>query len=340
MESYIPYQTQYYKILTDLLYHYDKKIDSRVGKARSNFVRQLRVNLQKEFPLMDIKQTSFANIVHELLWFLSGNTNIKYLVDNKCFIWNDDAFRWYNDRMVPLGAPQLSKEEFIQRVKKEEIIDNPSIMDQLSAYELSYKYGDLGTVYGHQWRNFGYQIDQVAKVIETLKTNPDTRQDLIITGWNPEDKESGLMALPPCHNYIQFYTEPGILGQRRNISLYFNMRSCDFFLGNPYNVPSYSILLMMVAQLVGMTPKTVVCNMVDCHLYEAHIDAANEWLIRYETRGNEQMYSMDETLNDIFGGKSKINIDSSVKNIDDFKFEHFKLSNYKSEGKINAPLLT
>jgi len=334
---YSPYQAQYYKILEELISSPDKKINSRVGRAYSSFVRQLRVDLRKEFPLMDIKQTSFNNILHELLWFLSGKTNIKYLVENKCYIWNDDAYRWYKDKFVPLGAPELTREEFVEKVLQEESIENDDIQEGLSNYEFEYVYGDLGTVYGHQWRNFNYDVDQLNKVIEALKKSPDTRQELIVTAQNPEDMFSGSMALPPCHNYFQFYTEPIEGSEQRYLSLYFNMRSCDFFLGNPYNIPSYSLLLMMVAQLVGMRPKYVVCNMVDCHLYEPHLEAAQEWMTRYN---NRLQFSSIQEAYQIFGCKSTVTIDGSITDIDQFKFEHFKLENYKHEGKIKAPLLT
>lgn len=342
--EYIPYQSQYYKILSDLLVNPDKKVKSRVGEAYSSFVRQIRVDLRHEFPLMDIKHTSFNNIVHELLWLVSGNNNIKYLVDNKCYIWNGDAYRWYKQRFVPLGAPELTEDEFITKVKNQEHLDSSAFVEKLNDLEFGYTYGDLGTIYGHQWRNFNYSVDQLQKAIDALKINPDTRQELIVSAQNAEDLHSGYMALPPCHNYFQFYSEPNREGESRYLSLFFNMRSCDFFLGNPYNVPSYSLLLMMVAQIVEMIPKQVVCNMVDCHLYEPHIEAATEWINRYEKIVDEKFfietYSQSNSLIEIFGGKSKVEIDSTVKHIDDFKFHHFKLSNYTPLTKIKAPLLT
>jgi thymidylate synthase len=344
IEQYDPYQTQYYNLLAELLLDPDKNVKSRNGQVHSNFVRQLRIELKHEFPLMDIKHVSFNNIVHELLWFLKGETNIKYLIDNKCNIWNDDAFRWYNEKFVPAGAPECTKEEFIEKVLKEEILDEDDFYeDTLSPYTFEYKYGDLGQVYGQQWRNFNYDHDQLEHVIEALQKTPDTRQDLIVTSQNPEDQYSGAMALPPCHNYFQFYTEPIKEGEGRYISLYFNMRSCDVFLGNPYNVASYSLLLKIIAQIVGMVPKTVVCNMVDCHLYEIHNEAAKEWMLRYEKRYNvciENEKVFPPILNKYFGGKSSVQINPDIKKINDFKFSDFKLINYSSEGAIKAQLLT
>jgi thymidylate synthase len=343
IDLYDPYQTQYYNLLAELLLDPDKKVKSRNGDIHSNFVRQIRVDLRNEFPLMDIKHVSFNNIVHELLWFLSGKTNIKYLLDNKCYIWNDDAYRWYKDKFVPAGAPELTKEDFLEKVREEECIDNDEISDVLSTYTFDYVYGDLGQVYGQQWRNFNYDFDQIEHVIETLRKNPDTRQDLIVTSQNPEDQYSGAMALPPCHNYFQFYTEPKKDSNQRYISLYFNMRSCDFFLGNPYNVASYSLLLKMIGQLVGMEPKTVVCNMVDCHLYVLHSEAAREWMTRYENRYNKYIATEEHfppVLNDHFGGKAIVEINPKIKSINDFKISDFKLNNYSPETPIKAPLLT
>lgn len=338
-ELYRPYQTQYSVILHDLLFTPNKRVKTRVGNANSSFCKEIRLDLRKEFPLMEIKQTSFNNVLHELLWLIKGDTNIKYLVDNKCNIWNDDAYRWYNQKYVPLGAPKILKEEFVQRVIDED--DLEVHMERVKPELDGYVYGDLDKVYGYQWRNFDGDFDQLIDVIEVLKKDPDDRRR-IVTAHNPNDIANDEVALPSCHNYMQFYSEPmnpNNPSEGRYLSVYFNMRSCDFFLGNPYNVPSYSLLLMMVAQCVGMTPKEVVCNMVDCHLYTEHIEPAKEWINRYDSLWKNRDYHIEMSSN-LFTCKSKVVMDTGITNIDDFKVGNFKLENYVHKGKLAAPLLT
>ena len=373
------YQQQYAEILRRLVAEPNKIGDSRVGKVRSRFVEQIRVDLQKEFPLMDIKKVSFNNILHELLWFIEGNTNIKYLVDNKCNIWNDDAYRYYKDifnqksgvhaltKQTSIPFPPISKEEFIQKVKDGERIENdPYEVDHTNPLDMFkyYTYGDLGRVYGFQWRRFNGGTDQLLNCMDQLYVNPDDRR-MIVTAHNPNDIERGIVGLPSCHNYFQFYTIPLTRRERlqwletnnginveeheveevlekynvpeRYISIFYNIRSNDFFLGQPYNTPSYALLLMMVGNVVNMIPKEVVANMVDCHLYEAHMDAANEWLERYKNRFNggdnrEEYFSY---------GKSKVNFTRQpIDSIDEFTFDDFELTNYNPDTPIKAPLLT
>lgn len=391
-----PYQVQYYETLVDLLTNPDKEVKTRVGTARSKFSEKMKIDLRKEFPLMDIKHTSFKNILVELVWFIQGDTNIKFLVDNGCNIWNDDAYRWYNEKYVPLGAPTVDKETFIEKVKAGEtcqIHGEHPIMKDMSGGKFSitgiYTYGDLDIVYGRQWRKFGGKVDQLLEVIKKLKKDPDDRR-MIITAHNPADIADGNVGLPSCHNYMQFYTQPMSLNQRvqyaiennmmtpelqtladtyvfykfgkrkleitadtlsdissqltsagvpdRYISVLVNIRSNDFFLGNPYNIASYALLLSMVGQCVGMVPMTLSCEMVDCHLYTAHIDAASEWINRFEERMNVLVDGVDG--NDLLYCKAKLKLNPTIKDIDLFGLFDCGVENYEPQGKITAPLLT
>jgi len=392
-----PYQIQYYELLTDLLTNPDKEVKTRVGDAKSRFSEKMKIDLRNEFPLMHIKQTSFKNIYVELLWFLKGDTNIKFLVDNGCNIWNDDAFRWYNEKYVPQGAPTLSKEEFLDNVKKEIQYTVKKIVHEAIegnfglSYEKTihlYTYGDLDIIYGRQWRAFGGKVDQLTNVINLLKTSPDDRR-MIITAHNPADIADGNVGLPSCHNYMQFYTQPIQLAKRvqyaidnnlmtpelqeladkyvfykfgkrkleitndtltnintlltnvgvpqRYISVLVNIRSNDFFLGNPYNIASYALLVSMIGQCVGMIPLTLSCEMVDCHLYDKHVEAAYEWIGRVEEL--MQKNEGDEAGNN-FLCDAKLKINPKITNIDDFTLDDCSIENYKSLGKITAPLLT
>jgi thymidylate synthase len=382
------YQQQYAEILRKLIFEPQKQTPSRVGNVRSRFVETIRVNIEKEFPLMEIKKVSFKNIATELLWFINGETNIKYLVDNGCNIWNDDAYRFYKEKFSPFRFDnyipnesnefnnyyELTKEEFIEKVKLgERIIDkyvrkNEYLESKYAWINTSYKYGDMGRIYGFQWRSFNGASDQLLSCIETLKTNPDDRR-MIVTGHNPTDLESRNVALPSCHNYFQFYTTPLTTEERKNIlngvtkdvyqtdeqihevadkmniptrklSVYYNIRSNDFFLGQPYNTPSYALLLQMVSKVVNMIPSEVVCNAIDCHLYEKHLDAAKVWLERYDDRFHSDN-SYDSERESLFTYcSSSVKIKRQIKSIDEFSLNDFELRNYAPDKSIKAPLLT
>lgn len=400
MRSINPYQISYYEILMDLISNPDKKIKSRVGDVRSRFSEKIIIDLKKEFPLMEIKQVSFRNIVVELLWFLKGDTNIKYLVDYGCNIWNDDAFRWYNEKYVPQGAPILTKDEFIEKVKSGaefrliEMVSEAVEANFGITYESTkhiYTYGDLDIVYGRQWRSFGGKVDQISDVINSLNKNPDDRR-MIVLGHNPADIADGNVALPACHNYMQLYSQPIPLNKRveiakereiltgelaelaeqfvfykfgrrkleitneviadiesrldainipkRYLSVELTIRSNDFFLGNPYNIASYAILVSMIAQVTGMVPNLFACEMVDCHLYEKHLDAANEWIQRFENKLNEETAKSHIGVEKEFLCKSKLVINTNKTDIDSFELGDFSVKNYEHQGKIAAPLLT
>ena len=333
---------QYLDLLKDIIENGTYK-ETRSGGVYSVFGRQMRFNLKEGLPILTTKKVFVKGIIHELLFFLSGNTNIKYLVDNNVHIWDDDSYRHflnitkdlYKDALYPRI---ITKEEFIEGVKKEYEIK-----------ELNYKYGDLGPVYGKQWRNQGEKhIDQIQNIIDTLKTNPDDRR-MICMAWNTNDFDE--MALPPCHYGFQVYTRELTPTERlewlwehsngeydewksptkqtlddlgvpeRELSLMFQMRSNDFCCGNPYNIAQYAILSYMFCEVCNMVPGELIYNGGDIHVYENHIESAKEQLSR---SGSEKIPTLR------FARK--------IDNIDDFKYEDFIIENYEPDEPIKYKL--
>jgi len=256
---------QYLDILRDIMEN-GQDADNRTGiYARKVFGRQMRFDLSKGFPLVTTKKTYLRAIIHELIWLISGNTNIKYLHDNNVTIWDE----WAD------------------------------------------KNGDLGPVYGHQWRNFNSQgIDQIKDVIERIKKNPQDRR-LIVTAWNPAQIDQ--MALPPCHCFFQFDVTPD---GKLNCMLY--QRSCDMFLGVPFNIASYSLLTMMIAQVCGLQPGEFVHTLGNAHIYSNHFEQVKLQLSRAP-------YPLPT-----------MKINPEVKDIDDFKFEDFELVDYRCHPTIKG----
>ena len=258
---------QYHDLMKHVLEHGVKKTDRTGTGTISVFGYQSRYDLAEGFPLLTTKKLHTKSIIHELLWFLKGDTNIKYLKDNGVRIWDE----WADEN------------------------------------------GDLGPVYGYQWRSWptpdGRHIDQISNVIEMIKKNPDSRR-LIVSAWNVAEIEN--MKLPPCHAFFQFYVADGKL----SCQLY--QRSADIFLGVPFNIASYAVLTMMVAQVCNLKPGDFVHTLGDAHLYSNHIEQANIQLSR-ELRKLPQL---------------KIN--PAVKNIFDFKFEDFTLEGYDPHPHIKA----
>lgn len=584
----VPYQLQYYNIIKRLMEEPNKIGDSRIGKINSRLAEQIRVDLKKEFPLQDIKKVKFSNIVHELLWMIKGDTNIKYLIENGCNIWTDDYKRWNKDKNVDDGdlgliyghqwrkfgadinhitqpKPVVSldfkikevnynrKEKYIGKTfetknndgyividySKDEkytiqFINTKSIINNISSthmnndevkdpYKLNvfnvgcvgknkkildskirkklyttwrnmlgrcydknhiaYKnYGGKGVHVDNRWLCFEYFIDDVIRLknwkqkvnnwkkyqldkdyigngfryskntciwldskknnelnkktlytffnlktsefyttksirafgkkinapdsfdkygyklangelekykgwtliekislqkkgtdqlqncINTLKTNPDDRR-MIVTAHNPTDIENNLVGLPSCHNYFQFYTIPLSLKERselafknyglkiidekqlnelniekRKLSTFVNIRSNDWFLGQPYNAAQYALLTHIVANIVGMEVDELVINSVDTHLYHAHFDAAKTWLERYDKImddnyvGDQGGYTGD--YYDIVGCKAQVEFTKQPITIDDITADDIKITNYEPQGFIKAPLLT
>ena len=266
------------------------------------FGYQMRFNLAEGFPLLTTKKVFLKGVIHELLWFLRGDTNIKYLVENGVHIWDSDAFRYYNELCVKHGVLPVDLDTFLQAAGVESPIEG-------------YRFGDLNHVYGYQWRSWpkasGEVVDQIANVIHTLKTNPTSRR-MIVSAWNVADVED--MALPPCHTMFQFFVAEGKL----SCQLY--QRSADTFLGVPFNIASYALLTMMIAKECGLELGDFVHTLGDAHLYLNHLDQAAEQLER-EPRQLPRMH-----------------LNPEVKSIFDYKYEDFTLEGYDPHPAIKAPL--
>ncbi|MCI5583252.1 MAG: thymidylate synthase [Anaeroplasma sp.] len=274
---------QYLDLCKTILEKGIKKEDRTGTGTISYFGYQMRFDLSEGFPLLTTKRVHLKSIIHELLWFISGDTNIKYLVDNDVRIWND----W------PYAAYQKSSEyqnetieEFALKIKE--------------SNEFAKKWGNLGPVYGKQWRNFG-GVDQLEDLINQIKTNPTSRR-LIISAWNPAEIKD--MALPPCHCFMQFYVN------NNKLSCQLYQRSADVFLGVPFNIASYALFTMMIAQVCNLELGDFVHTIGDAHIYLNHLEQINKQL----TRTPRQLPTM------------KIN--PEIKSIYDFKFDDFELVGY------------
>ncbi len=295
---------QYHDLLERVLAEGNQKGDRTGTGTLSVFGHQMRFKLSEGFPLMTTKKVHLKSIIHELLWFLQGDTNIQYLVQNGVNIWNEWPFQNYlneNERSneFPKHTSEWKSElkNFVERVKT----DNA----------FAQKWGELGPVYGHQWRNFE-GIDQISQLIDDIKSNPNSRR-LIVSAWNPKDvpimAKSGL---PPCHTLFQFYVADGKL----SCQLY--QRSADIFLGVPFNIASYALFCMMVAQVCGLEPGDFVHSFGDAHIYSNHMDQVKEQLSRS------------------FRPLPSMTINPEVKNIFSFKYEDFNLENYDPWPSIKA----
>ncbi|MDO7654059.1 MAG: thymidylate synthase, partial [Porticoccus sp.] len=279
--------------------------EDRTGTGTlSIFGHQMRFDLREGFPLVTTKKVHLKSIIHELLWFIQGDTNIRYLVQNGVNIWNDWPFQsWLRqvgqEEKFPMYTPEWREQKklFIERVKTDE--------------QFAAQYGELGPVYGHQWRNFE-GVDQLAQIVEDIKTNPDSRR-LIVSAWNPKDipvmAKSGL---PPCHTLFQFYVTEG----RLSCQLY--QRSADVLLGVPFNIASYALLTLMIAQVAGLQPGDFVHTFGDAHLYVNHLEQVEEQL----SRRPHALPNMQ--------------INPLVTNIFDFQYRDFQLNNYDPQPAISA----
>jgi thymidylate synthase len=243
--------------------------------TRSLFGHQMRFDLSAGFPLVTTKKLHLKSIVHELLWFLRGDTNVRYLQEHGVSIWNE----WADAQ------------------------------------------GELGPVYGHQWRCWptadGRQVDQITEVVEQIRTNPDSRR-LVVSAWNVGQLSE--MALPPCHLLFQFYVAPGTHGQPGRLSCQLYQRSADIFLGVPFNIASYALLTMMVAQVTSLQPGEFIHTLGDAHLYDNHLEQARLQL----DRAPRPLPTM--------------RLDPSIDNLFDFRYEHIRLENYDPHPRISAPI--
>lgn len=295
---------QYHDLLRRIMQDGVVKGDRTGTGTRSVFGHQMRFDLSEGFPLLTTKRVFLKGIIHELLWFLAGDTNIKYLVDNGVHIWDNDAYRYYGELCAAQGVTPISKEEFLTAAQQQ----TPAPIE-------GYNYGDLNHVYGYQWRSWprpdGGVIDQIRQVIDTIKKNPNSRR-MIVSAWNVAEVED--MALPPCHVLFQFYVAEG----RLSCQLY--QRSADTFLGVPFNIASYALLTMMIAQECGLQAGEFVHTLGDTHLYLNHMEQVEEQL----SRTPRQLPTM--------------HLNPNVKSVFDFRYEDFTLEGYDPYPTIKAPM--
>lgn len=286
---------QYLDFLKHIIDNGTQKGDRTGTGTISTFGYQMRFDLNEGFPLLTTKKVFLKAIIHELLWFISGNTNIKYLVDNGVKIWNEWPYEKFKKSKDYKGE---TLEEFVEKIKNDD--------------EFAKVYGELGPVYGHEWRHFDGQdcyVDQLQRVIDEIKVNPNSRR-LIVNAWQAAYVDQ--MALPPCHMAFQFYVNDGKL----SCQLY--QRSADAFLGVPFNIASYSLLTMMVAQVCGLELGEFVHTFGDCHIYNNHIDQINLQLSREPRK------------------LPKMKINPNVKDINEFKYEDFELVDYDPHPMIKG----
>ncbi|MFI3332945.1 MAG: thymidylate synthase [Rikenellaceae bacterium] len=293
---------QYLELLRTIKEQGAVKGDRTGTGTKSIFGYQMRFDLAEGFPLLTTKKVFLKGIIHELLWFLRGDTNIKYLVDSGVHIWDNDAFRHYTTLCADRAIEPISKEEFLASAGESSPIEG-------------YSYGDLNEVYGHQWRSWerydGGVVDQIREVIETIKTNPNSRR-MLVSAWNVAQVEG--MALPPCHVMFQFYVADG----RLSCQLY--QRSADTFLGVPFNIASYALLTQMIAQECGLEVGEFIHTLGDTHLYLNHFDQVEEQLARTPRP------------------LPRMRLNPDVKSIFDYRFEDFELVGYDPYPTISAPM--
>jgi thymidylate synthase len=360
----------YQQLLQDILDNGVQKKDRTGTGTLSVFGRQIRHKMSEGFPLLTTKKMAWKSIVTELLWFLRGDTNIKFLLDYDCHIWDGDAYKNYTNNF--LGYEDVpSKEEFIKEIKTNN--------------EFANKWGELGPIYGEQWRSWKrYRnvedtehketlhiidyVDQITNLVNELKTNPDSRR-LMVSAWNVGELDQ--MVLPPCHYGFQVYTRelnleekweqytksglnieingtplelkhmgtpfyPKSLPQRA-ISLMWNQRSVDTFLGLPFNIASYGLLLEIIAKEVNMVPDELIGNLADTHLYSNHIEQAKEQMHRRpydlpKVQITERNWYQHEKVKEHLGEKT------FSEKILSYRPECFELIGYESHPKIKAPL--
>ncbi|EGL99442.1 thymidylate synthase [Ligilactobacillus salivarius] len=309
----------YLQLIRDILEKGHEKSDRTGTGTKSLFGYQMRFNLAEGFPLLTTKKVPFGLIKSELLWFLRGDTNIRFLLEHNNHIWDEWAFKnwvqsdeYHGPDMTNFGLRAQEDDNFNKVYQDEKKKFCQKIVED---QEFANKFGNLGDVYGAQWRHWqtrnGETIDQIKDVIETIKNNPDSRR-MIVTAWNPEDVP--LSALPPCHTLFQFYVNDGKL----SCQLY--QRSADVFLGVPFNIASYALLTHMIARETRLEVGEFVHTLGDAHIYLNHLDQVNEQLERspYDA--------------------PKLWLNPEKKNIMDFEMKDIKVKNYRSHSAIKAPV--
>lgn len=305
---------QYLELLGDIKENGVEKKDRTGIGTRSVFGRQIRFDLSEGFPAMTTKKLYLKAVIHELLWMLMGETNIQYLVQNDVKIWNEWAYQIYLEENGLDGKlPRYSDEwhaemdRFIEKMKKDD--------------KFAKRWGELGPIYGKQWRRWtapdGSEIDQIANIIDLIKNDPTSRR-IIVSGWNVGEIQELIRhhhhAPPSCHTMFQFMVVNGKL----HCQLY--QRSADMFLGVPFNIASYALLTMMIAQVTGLEPGEFIHTFGDAHIYLNHMKQVDEQLSRQPRK------------------LPKMEINPDVKSIDDFKFDDFKLVGYDPHPPIKAPI--
>lgn len=303
---------QYLELLREIKERGVEKRDHNTGNSLySVFVRTLRFDLQEGFPLLTTKKMFWKGVLHELFWFMKGHNNVKYLVDNGVHIWDEYPYKVYQEAAGRGEVPEMSLEDFAERIKSSER-DSGFVK----------KWGEMPRIYGELWRKWpasdGRKIDQLAWVVETLKKTPH-RKHACMSAWNPEylyamAKPEEAIRYPLCHVWTHFNHSEG------KLSLHLNQRSCDAFLGVPFNIASYALLTNIVAHVCGYEPGEFVHTLEDVHIYRNHMKAVDEQL----TREPKPF--------------PRIVIDPCVRSLDEIQPEHIRLEGYESHGVLRAPL--
>jgi len=302
-------ELQYLNLMQEILDKGVKQTDKGTGDITySVFGRQIRFDLSEGFPLLTTKKTYWKGILHELFWFMSGQSNIKYLVDNKVHIWDDYPYRIYREKMLKGKLPEITKDEFIAKIEKDD--------------EFAKQHGDLPKIYGQLWRRWpaknGRTVDQLQWVVNDLRKDPDAH-NAIVNSWNPEYLYE--MALPEeasrfpiCHNMYQCNVKNG------KLSLQLYQRSADIFLGVPFNIASYALLTIILAQITGNKPGEFVHTFGDVHIYENHREQAKEQLTRKPLP------------------LPTVKLDPTIKELGDFTADKVELVGYESHPPIKAEM--
>ncbi len=298
---------QYLNLLKDVAENGDRQVDAGHGKATHGvFGRQIRFDLGEGFPLLTSKRVYWKGVLHELYWFLSGQSNIRYLVENDVHLWDDYPYRIYCELVKRGEVSDISKEDFIKNIKDDK--------------GFAGEYGNLPNIYGEMWRGWpakdGRKIDQLEWAIKELRADPGCH-NAIVTSWNPEylyamAKPEEANHFPICHNMFQF----NIKNEKLSLQLY--QRSADIFLGVPFNIASYALLCHIVARILGREVGEFIHTFGDVHIYEDHFDAVNEQLLRTPK------------------SFPKLSVDKSVKSLSDFKPESVLLEGYEPHPSIKA----